>query len=715
MPFTARLVRFTWKVLNAATGLPVPGVTVALRWQGATVSGLQSGGPGNFTVTVYSRGDLDLGNDTLTVAVNAGSAQHIVGTVTDTTVQLTGLGSLLTLQDNDRLTVVDSAVFPKMFRDITGAEEQVTSPVTDANGECGVWVRPGVYDVYESGGTITPKLTQDVSVGGERLVEIWITDSRFGAKFDGVTDDYDAYLSAIEYIRDEQLGGSGVQGGIIHGPRGISRVRLPIPLDYRIILRGQGRGTEIQPTAGFSWNGTTDALVQLGPVGGASNLFTTRVEDLSLNCLGQANSIGLYSDNANEGCGWSNILIRSAALKGVYLDGTGGGGSCRNMHCTGLEVGVTTASGIGFHLKSVTEQNTFDNVSISATGTTPTTSKGVYIEGSSARAIFHGLHVEYFDIGADFGATTKAIAHGVTGAGNVTTMLRFNDEEQGAFGIAPAGTNIIVDNSGKTGHTSTIASFDGSFYYIGAAHADGTSTVETDFYSTGAGAPTTRATQLKQIHHARQEIRNQVTWLRQTIASAAVIDATNFAQRGTFWTLTGSAAISTITTDSSDDSRILLLKNGAGHTASVVSGGNITLTAGNWVPTSSNEYLLLVSDGTTWRDVTRTTASPIAYTGRETIASASTVTLGASTWSVQLTGTTTVTKLASAATYAGRRVIIRASGGGDITITNGVAGTANDILILDNANHVLGFAGEGALLLESNGTNWTELARFNTA
>lgn len=714
MPFTSRLARFRWRSVSTA-GVPLSGVTVTILPRGATVKGTQSGGPGNLTLNVYSRGSLGISaaRDVFTVAVGAGSTEYTVGTITDGTVQITGLSGATTFNDNDRLRFADGEYFPQTFRDENGEELDSDPLVTDSNGETDtVWVEPGIYDIYETG-PIAAKLTQDVIVSALWTpVEVWVTDARFGAKGDNVTDDYDAFMGAKEYI-EAITAGSGVQGGIIRVPGGIYRTRLPIVLDNRVSLYGvHERCTEIATTAGFTFNGTTDAIIQLGTPTGTSNLFSTRVGRVSLNCESKANSIGIYSRQANENSGWDRVLIRQAMVKGIFIDGTSPG-TCRNMYAEGAEISIASATGIGLHLKNVAEQNTFNHLSLSAAGTTPTTSKGIFMEGSTCEATFNGVHAEFFDIGIDMGAGSRGRVNECTGTGNVTGFLRLNGQRQGAFQIRPAGSApIVIDSSGLTGNTTALDTHDLSFYYIGATHADGTATAYTDAYSTQAGAPTTRATSVQTIDHIRRIFRNTVAFIRGTIASADTIDSTNFAQRHFAWSLTGVTPVTTITTDGNDDTRLLLINVGAGETASLTTGGNLNLKA-PFAPTNANERILLASNGSTWAEVAR--SIPLPNTGRETLASASTVTIASTTWSVELTGVTTVTKIASASAHVGKTIVVWTTNTTGIVLQNGVAGTANDILTITGANITIDAAGGlgqdvGSVALHSNGVNWIQLS-----
>lgn len=702
------------KTFIDATGNAKTGVIVTIYREGATVNGAQNGIASGAPITVHNRGAIAVGD---TVIRQSTLVTYTVSATTLTTITLSGFGGTIDLADDERFTPGNN--LPPL-REERRAGEAVTNPMpaTGSKGRAMAWLAGGTYDYAANDAGVITWFVDDISARPEFAVNI--TDAPFYAKCDGVTDDRAAIQAAIDYLAANDYGG-GTVGGLVLVPPGVTMIGAPLVLANKVSIMGVGPGLscELKALPGFSFNGTTGAMVQIGAVGSATNHFDCRVINLTLNCAGVANSIGLYSDNCNEGSGWEQMRIRQAALKGVFLDGTAGGGSCRNMHCTGLQIGITTATGIGFHLKSVTEQNTFNDISISAAGTTPTTSKGIFTE-NTGHGVFHGVHAEFLNLGVDLGTGFVGSVHGLTGTGNVLGMARLNDESQGIFDITPAGGSaIIIDNSGLTGNTSPITSFDGSFYKIGARHADAKASVWTDFYSTGAGAPTTRATQLVARVHERKEFLGQLTFTRQTIASAATIDGTLFANRGFMWTLTGSTAISNITTDGSDDCRLLILKVGGGHTATVVTGGNIILPGGNWAPATTDEILVLVSDGTNYREVCRSGAqSGVTQTVALTSA-AQVITVNNDTTYLRLT----IANAAFAGSHSGGFVYNTAFNGRLLTVyveNNDAAGAADPTFDLadsapfkltgafnvgQNSQKMIVFMGDGVT------STWNEITR----
>jgi len=699
-------------IVRDAEGDVVPSASIEIRRQGATVKAAQSGTT-PFTVNVNDVGAIVAGDVVIieTVAGVVGTTSYNVDSVSipNETITISGFAGTLVLSDEDRF-VPTSSLTP-LFNDKAG-DETLANPITASSVGAGVaYLHGGPVDIVKSGTGLTTRLERDVHISaGDSWIKLW--ESPWNAKIDGSTDDLVAVTKAISRAYTEN-------GGmlLIPGDNRVMRVSAPIVLLDRVRLAGMSkRGSVIEPTDAFSWNGTTDALVQLGAVAEAGNIFDARVQYLTLMCRGQANSIGIYSDSANEGCGWEQVLVRQAALKGVYLKNT----TSRNLMCSGLEVGITTATGIGVHLDAVTEQNTFADITCANSSGAATTARGVFLENASW-ADFIRLHCEDSDIGVEMSSDSQGIVYGLVGARNVTALIKFNGDGQGVYGLNPTGSAfLILDNSGHTGNSTVIASgATGSYYHIGRGGTGGGRDLHTDYLGTVV-TPTTRATQIRRRVNGLIEMNATFLYQRNPITAAATIDATTYANRGNYWTLTGATPVTAITADSSDNGRVLIITAAAAG-VSLVDGSNLVLY-GDWVSVAAGDTIALIGDGTNWNEFGPRPATTATQTVTLTTAP-QTVTVNSNTGYLRLTradaavaGDVIVTITYNTA-FNGRRLTVY--------IENNDATGADDVIIQDNATHGLagdftvvgGGAGDGVLTLIGDGVlgRWNEVTRATIA
>lgn len=599
----ARLGTLRYVVRAALTGIAVSSVDVEVRRQGATVSTDQSKTSGQSIAVNYKNAIL-VGQtcqvwrgETTRVSSSGGDNSFVVSDVTVTTVTFSGFSGTLSLVDDDRISI--SSSLPTLYKDASYGEE-LANPLESStpNGEAVCNAPGGFYDIHESGGGVTTRLVADVYVTAEPY-NIRVTDAPYFAKFDGSTDDRAAIQQAIDDMSDMIVSGN-IGRGVVECPYGIARISAPLVLKNRVILRGVGKvGTQIEPTDSFSWNGTTDALVQIGAPAGGANIDNARVESMSLMCRMQANSIGLYSDQANEGAGWRDIAVRQAGLKGVYLASS----PARNLACAGIDITGLTTGGIGIHLNAVTESNTFRDITVGAASIGTEYAHGILIEGASW-ANFERVHTEDAVIGVEYAATAQGVVDGLVGPRCQDALIKFNGDGQGVYNLNPVTCDhLIIDNSGHTGNTVTIDNgATGSYYYIGRGGTGGGRDLHTDFIGTVV-TPTTRDTQLVRLVQGLVSMNNNFCFQRNPITAAATIDATLFANRGNYWTLSGATNVTSITCDSDDTGRLLIIA-GAAPFPTIVDGGNINIK-GNWVCGATGDTLTLICDATNWHEVAR--------------------------------------------------------------------------------------------------------------
>lgn len=402
-------------------GNAVVGATVALRRQGATVNGDQSGSS-PLVVTVFDLGGIVSGD---TVYVNNGTSAVTVSalSIPNQTVTLSGFVGSLSLTDRDRLSPAGS--LPAVYTDVAGTFTGVNPLTTDAEGQALSnaadvgWAIYGPYDYLASGGTV-----DGVASGINELVTDYVVaalspesgaTSRDAIKIDNVTDDG---VSLNNAITDFARTLAGASGGTKELPKGTILTSVQIVNKTKTVIRGQGRGaTIIKAAPGFTFNGSTDSLTRLGDGTGA--VHGCRFEHLTLDCDNIANSFGGYTTEANELSGYVDCAIQNAVLYGVFASGSGAA---------------------NFILKDL-------EIFMSASGSAATT-KGIYLLNTTGVAKISDLTINNIS-GA--GTTMLAAIHAAHTSGHLVS-IRGLHVENCTNGVKCSQSDIII--SGETGHST---------------------------------------------------------------------------------------------------------------------------------------------------------------------------------------------------------------------------------------------------------------------
>lgn len=293
------------------------------------------------------------------------------------------------------ITVTASDVTFAPSGDITSSNTQ------DAVVEVYTKTMEAIADIPSSGGTGTVPF-------------IVVTDTAYGAKGDGVSDDTTAIQAALD----------AAQGNTVYFPKGTYKVSLPIRLrkqGTRIVgAGGSGGGTFSGTTGGgaiLKWAGAAGGTVlAVEPNGSSYDLHGVGVDNIQIDGGGIAGyllsvhnvdhssfknltlfgtvsgssyaavSLGTLSHAfATLNCCYGNVFENIAAIVtgstvGFALDGSGYGGE-NTCFCTFNNIHVTHSSGPAFYLRSC-DDNTFTNIRASrlAGGTGYT----VQFDGTSA-------------------------------------------------------------------------------------------------------------------------------------------------------------------------------------------------------------------------------------------------------------------------------------------------------------------------------------------
>ncbi len=151
---------------------------------------------------------------------------------------------------------------------------------------------------------------------------------------DGVTDN----AAAINALATDYPNGAGQ---IIIPPGTIfCKAAITIPPQTQFMCAGREITTiKFDPTA--SWS--SPHLITLG--GAAAFAFATRLENCSVDCQDIPGSIGVYSAVIQEQSGIRDVLIKKAASKGVFVDGSGGSFVTQNYDLSDIEVYISNVNG----------------------------------------------------------------------------------------------------------------------------------------------------------------------------------------------------------------------------------------------------------------------------------------------------------------------------------------------------------------------------------
>jgi hypothetical protein len=129
----------------------------------------------------------------------------------------------------------------------------------------------------------------------------------FGAKGDGVTDETTAIQNALNYA-------SSIGFNTVDFPPGTFMVSNTITLPNGVSMRGNGkRQTFIRATVGFP---TATPVVVMGS---SSVTFDIKISRMLISASDIANSVGIFGQQLQEGCGIFEVLVSSCRDTGIHL------------------------------------------------------------------------------------------------------------------------------------------------------------------------------------------------------------------------------------------------------------------------------------------------------------------------------------------------------------------------------------------------------------
>jgi len=594
------------ETLTDSAGTALPSVNIEVRRQGATVNGAQAG-TSPLTVTVDDRGAIEASD---TVAIDAGTTTYNVDSKTATTIVLSGFAGTLSLTDDQRITPTNN--LPTLYVDVRGDETLANPAATSVAGRVEAWMAGGFYDYKLSGGGVVAELRKDYHVATLGPV-IEVTKAPYFAKFDGTTDDTVAIRRAtLDALLSSGPSSSG--GAVVLLPPGVAIISSTINVGEasgvtnvgRVILRGAGRRTTtLKASAGFSFNGTTDAVLRIG-AGLGANMHDVVLDAFTIDCNNVSGSIGVYSTNCQEGSRPQDIVVNNFKVKGMFFSGSG----CQNFTIRSCETYHTATTAVGLDLNACGSMNTIDDVTVNSNNATQSTNPGIRITGCNVH--LRRIHPEYHDKGILFTGGATGFVEAAYGHSTVVTVVEMDDPGVGCVDIMTASsTNAIKDNS-TGGATLTVAGFSGlggNFYFhpldtpIGGVRTVFGSSQEVANWLNGTFRFTNTVTMSGAVTMSGTTTASGrfLFGPQADVASGATVA---LPATGNYSRITGNTNVDTITATVSG--HLIILEG----TSSVVlirdtsaAGGNIHLGSDTGKSLGTNDCLLLLCDGTIWKQV----------------------------------------------------------------------------------------------------------------
>jgi hypothetical protein len=577
-----RVGRFL-RTFQETDGDAISGASVEIRRQGASVNGIQSKTSGQ-TVDVDDIGAIRIDDTvevwrsgTTQVSSSGGTNQFTVTDVSYTgqTVTLSNFSGTLSLADEDRISVVSPA--PTLYND-AARDETISGNVltTSSTGRVECWLAGGFYDMKVSGSTAETTLYIDEHVSVAYTFNV--RDARYGALGDGTTDDTAAIQRALDEAYEDGAEGNG---GIVEFPPGIYMIssQLTVP-GSRLILRGAGnRASVIRATTGFTFNGTTTAMVRLGD--GSTDTYSD-LQYLAVDCNNVANSICFYSTNMQEGAGAIGCRFARYRVKGVFADTAFGNQNYRFRDCE-FSPSASGSTAIGMDLNAggrpIIEGITFNPYD----GATLQAGPAIRVpSGTGGMWRIENINIEDHTNGIRISATG---ATGKVENVNINTVTTSFQIDAGCNGWKLWNVpGQIVDNT--TGGNGTFTCNAGTLIVLGN---DGTG-ASTKFILSGDPDAASR------LVSPTKFLKDVVFNTRADIASASSIDVGD----GNYFNITGTTAISTIThAGAADNGRPLLLRCNAAAAPLFTTGGNLNLPDGP-ICVAAGDYVLFQGTSSGW-------------------------------------------------------------------------------------------------------------------
>lgn len=290
-------------------------------------------------------------------------------------------------------------------------------------------VRDSIAGVNDHQNRITTLETTGGGGGGGQQV-IVLTEAPYNADPTGVTAIDTALTAALAALAVDgptnPTGASAYEGGVIYLPPGYYRQASAKTIaSNSTIVRGAGRqATHLFldpafPTSTPAWQ-----------ISGASTVFDSRLENLTLNCNDVIGSIGVQTVNAQEGCGLRGVRVRNWLERGFVALGTGQTSKPAEIvieDCEFWASGGITSTANGIHFEDCVQACYVRDTTLLTLATNTGGLNAIYLR--TANVHVENLHIEDFPNGIYVDTDAALSANGVTsfnGVGGAAAQATIN-------------------------------------------------------------------------------------------------------------------------------------------------------------------------------------------------------------------------------------------------------------------------------------------------
>jgi hypothetical protein len=143
---------------------------------------------------------------------------------------------------------------------------------------------------------------------------------------------------------------------------------------------------------------------------------------MQIDCNNVSGSIGIYSTRCEEGSGPRDCVIQNWIVKGVFYSGSG----CQNWEIYSLELfsGTAATTAIGIDIDTTASSNIIRDVTVNSINATQSTNPAIRIQNAVVN--LYRIHVEYYDIGVNFGTGANGLIDGLVGHSTVVRLLQLD-------------------------------------------------------------------------------------------------------------------------------------------------------------------------------------------------------------------------------------------------------------------------------------------------
>lgn len=303
----------------------------------------------------------------------------------------------------------------------------------------------GWFDYEQSAGEVTAGVTptdKQYPVGDVR---------RYGAQFDGVTDDYSAINQAIQAVDAGHTGISGWAEATVKLPGGLALISQPLVIPNYVLIEGiSPRGTVIRPHG--DWSGTE--LIEFTDGAGTENLFDSGIRNVFLDADSEATiTSGILINGLQENTFIQNVLVNNVDGDCINFNSAVGSAHAEVKNC---ELSPLNG-GRGIYVDYSGATLLFERVTVNGP---PDAVAGFEVEAGRVTAIC--CHFEDCTDGIYLAGTNAQVtAISCTGLSTVDSLFHVTGsaQELTAIGCSQAGGTNFIDNDYAGGNVTRSPNF----------------------------------------------------------------------------------------------------------------------------------------------------------------------------------------------------------------------------------------------------------------